>query len=168
MILTLPLVSPGVEAIVTARRLSHRQRVLVTAADSLFFESLVNLIGSMHRWEPEVTIVAFDLGLTARQHEQLAAYCRVEVRRFPWEAYPGHLRPEHRNYGWKAHLVLPCFGVGVKQPVGCAWQAVLILALVREDPSRLVFYQAPNDPPTFPGCFPSAPDAHVVHARGGP
>jgi len=91
--------------VVAAARTTGRKRVLVTAANELFFESLVNLIGSVHHWEPELDIIAYDLGLTPPQHHRLAQYCRVKLRRFPWGEHPRHLRPEYRNYGWKVPSV---------------------------------------------------------------
>jgi len=99
---------------------SSLPRVLVTAADALFFPSLANLIGSVHVWEPDLPIIVFDLGLEPGQRAQLQQCCAVTLRTFEWSRYPPHVRPQARTYAWKA---------------------ALILQVVEEAPDRAVFYE---------------------------
>jgi len=103
-----------------SRQQGEPDRILVTAADSFFFESLMNLVGSLHTWEPDLEILVFDLGLSMAQQNQVKTWCHTTLRRFDWKRYPRHVHPQYRNYGWKA---------------------ALILEVVKEKPRSLVFYE---------------------------
>ncbi len=52
--------------------------VILTAANEHFFDRMVNMIGSVHHWEPTLKVVAFDLGMTKKQVKLVQRMCNTE------------------------------------------------------------------------------------------
>lgn len=80
---------------------------LVTAANDAYFDSVVTLIASVHRWgEPFHSIHVFDLGLSAAHQEFLARLKGVQVRQLHPErlAFPEMLHP--KGYAWKVPMMM--------------------------------------------------------------
>ncbi|KAL6757879.1 hypothetical protein V8C86DRAFT_2612716 [Haematococcus lacustris] len=78
--------------------------VIVTGATASFFDRLSNMVGSVHVWEPTQRVIVYDLGFSQTQLAKMMCWRNVEVRRFPYEKYPDHVR-DVRNYAFKT-LVL--------------------------------------------------------------
>lgn len=76
-----PLSSPHIyssTAIKSLEILEEEEVVIVTAGNQHFFDRLENLIGSVHLWEPKLTIVVYDLGLTSKQISVLKRMCNIQ------------------------------------------------------------------------------------------
>ena len=97
--------------------------VIVTACNgNKYFKRLINFIGSVHYWEPDMQIKFYDLGLTPgsnrlsseqkfclfcflfikfkealnlsfiEQRQNVSNWHNVEVRDVPWNEFPAHAR----------------------------------------------------------------------------
>jgi hypothetical protein len=62
--------------------------VVVTYVSSLYFPRLLNLLGSIHTWEPTQRVVVYDLGCSQQQIVQMQCMDNVEVRPFNFSAFP--------------------------------------------------------------------------------
>jgi len=100
--------------------------VIGTGANSRYWDRLLNLIGSLHFWEPNLKIVAFDLGLEQEQRDFLKTSVRnVQYRAFPLDsAYLQHLS----SYQFKAVVVRTLFLEYGKQLYGCLMFRVITVA----------------------------------------
>ena len=79
--------------------------VAVTSLSSNHFSEARGYFGSLQRFYPRLKIVVYDIGLNDRERTTLRTYCNVaEVRRFPFEKYPRHVRSLHL-YSWKPLVV---------------------------------------------------------------
>jgi hypothetical protein len=67
--------------------------VVVTYVSSLYFSRLLNLLGSLHTWEPHQRVVVYDLGCTQEQIGRMQCMDNVEVRPFNFSAVPSHGQP---------------------------------------------------------------------------
>eukprot|EP00124_Ichthyophonus_hoferi_P002109 Ihof_evm9s132 gene=Ihof_evmTU9s132 len=78
------------------------EMVIVTAADDSFFQSLTNMIGSIHFWNKDKPIIVYDLGLTTEMREAIGSWCNVELR-WPGGVPPTFARHIHipKIYAWK-------------------------------------------------------------------
>jgi tetratricopeptide (TPR) repeat protein len=79
---------------------SSRGLVLVSSANSLYFDCLSNLVGSVQLREPAMRIAIYDLGLDDLERAVAAAWRNAEVTPFPFDRHPPHVR-NLRNYAWK-------------------------------------------------------------------
>jgi len=66
---------------------------LVTAADSDWFSELQNFVGSVHFWEPRMSIAVYDLGLIPSQLQEIATWRNVVV----WPFYESCAHVESSN-----------------------------------------------------------------------
>ena len=73
---------------------------IVTAASSLYFDRLVNLVGSIHAWSPATRIIIYDIGLTHKQANLVACWTNTDVVPFPFEEYPPHVK-DLSTFAWK-------------------------------------------------------------------
>ena len=73
---------------------------MVSSANSLYFQCLSNLVGSIQLREPALNITIYDMGLDALEHLVASSWVRVSVVRFPFADYPPHVS-NLRNYAWK-------------------------------------------------------------------
>ena len=62
--------------------------VVVTYVSSLYFPRLLNLLGSIHTWEPTQRVVVYDLGCSQEQIVQMQCMDNIEVRPFNFSAFP--------------------------------------------------------------------------------
>ena len=53
--------------------------VIVTAANDLYFQGLVNLVGSIHYWAPECEILVYDLGLNDLNKQEVTNWTNTVV-----------------------------------------------------------------------------------------
>ena len=84
----------------------HGQNLrIVTAADPHYFINLINLIGSVHFWEPDLKITVYSMNLAKSQIERLMKLKNVLVRRLPLEILPPHFSVFH-TYAFKPFLFL--------------------------------------------------------------
>ena len=73
---------------------------MVSSANSLYFQCLSNLIGSIQLREPALNITIYDMGFDALESLVASSWERVTVVRFPFAEYPQHV-VNLRNYAWK-------------------------------------------------------------------
>ena len=71
---------------------------LVTFASAVYYTRLLNLIGSVHLWEPTLRLVVYDLGFTQPQVLELQCIQNLEVRPFNFTAYPPHVKNLFQYY----------------------------------------------------------------------
>ncbi|GLC56016.1 hypothetical protein PLESTB_001055600 [Pleodorina starrii] len=74
---------------------------VVTGCSASFMDRLENLVASLQYWAPYTRVVVYDLGFTSEQLGQIRCWRETELRRFPWERFPAHLR-DLRTYAFKA------------------------------------------------------------------
>ena len=78
--------------------------VAVTSLSSNHFAEAQDNFGSLQKYFPRTKIIVYDLGLTESERRQLTTYCNVELRNFPFEKYPDHVR-DLVTYAWKPLVV---------------------------------------------------------------
>lgn len=76
--------------------------ILVTSCDSSkYFARLANLIGSAQYWEPDLSVVVYDLGFTASDRALVESWRNViAVHDVPFDQLPSHFR-HLRQFAWK-------------------------------------------------------------------
>jgi hypothetical protein len=72
--------------------------VIVTGADTKYYNALINLIGSVHFWDSSRNILVFDLGLSVEQLETIIVMDRVKVEQ-------SLIKTDLKNYAWKAQCI---------------------------------------------------------------
>ncbi|CAH1801273.1 unnamed protein product [Owenia fusiformis] len=78
---------------------------IVTAADCRYFSGLIEFVASIHYWEPNMTVIVYDLGLQPEQKKEAESWCNVQINALPVNT-PDHIKKESRKrFSWKA-LVL--------------------------------------------------------------
>jgi hypothetical protein len=86
--------------------------VRVTAATANHFDELQGLLKGVHtHFNPvahnneNVSVIVYDIGLFDSQRDLLRQYCKnCEVRVFPFDNYPQHVRDVH-GYSWKPIII---------------------------------------------------------------
>ena len=80
-----------------------KRLVVATGISSNHYqEAMAGLIGSVQRMMPKTKIIVYDLGLTAKQRDNVRRICDVELRTFNFPKYPDHVSPRTlNNYAWK-------------------------------------------------------------------
>lgn len=73
---------------------------MVSSANSLYFQCLSNLIGSIQLRQPTLNITVYDMGFDPLEHLAASSWARVTVIKFPFHEYPPHVS-NLRNYAWK-------------------------------------------------------------------
>ncbi|KXZ54237.1 hypothetical protein GPECTOR_5g328 [Gonium pectorale] len=73
---------------------------VVTGCSATFVDRLENLVGSLQYWAPGAALVVYDLGFSSEQLAEMRCWSGVELRRFPWESFPSHVR-ELTTYAFK-------------------------------------------------------------------
>jgi hypothetical protein len=76
-------------------RLRKAKAVIVSAADTKYYNALKNLIGSVQFWDSTRNMVVFDLGLQPSERAELAKIDRLLVLDSP-------IKQDLKNYAWKA------------------------------------------------------------------
>ena len=73
--------------------------VLTATSENHWLESL-DAIASVQNIMPDMKIIMMDIGMSANQIEQLQRLRNVEVRKFPFDSFPPHVR-RLEVYSWK-------------------------------------------------------------------
>lgn len=83
-----------------------RRLRFATAASANHGMSLIQLLKSVRKWEPNTPIAVYDLGLGSHHLAQLSSL-GFTVTRFPFEDYPSHLDVSVNagEYAWKPAIV---------------------------------------------------------------
>ncbi|KAJ8035356.1 hypothetical protein HOLleu_22555 [Holothuria leucospilota] len=82
----------------------YNRLVLVTACSSDHYNEAMGFIGSAQKQMPGKKIIVYDLGLNQRMREKMKSLCHVELRSFPFQAYPPHVGSLH-TYAFKPILI---------------------------------------------------------------
>ncbi|MAB55748.1 MAG: hypothetical protein CMN93_07725 [Synechococcus sp. CPC35] len=72
---------------------------IATAANSVYFRGLTNLVGSLHFWDSDRPIHIFNLGLQTRQISQIETWERVYLQ---WRTYKDN---KPKRYAWKPQVL---------------------------------------------------------------
>jgi hypothetical protein len=83
---------------------SWGMEAFVTAASSSYFDALENLIGSIHKFHPNIPTFIYDLGLTKEQGAQLQTFKNCLLYPFAFDQYPPHVR-NVSNFAWKPLVI---------------------------------------------------------------
>ncbi|XP_071511341.1 uncharacterized protein [Diadema antillarum] len=78
----------------------YDQFAIVSAFSDNHYREALPFIASAQKKMPEKKIIIYDLGIKATTLRSVKKLCNVEVRPFPWNSYPEHVRNLH-NYAWK-------------------------------------------------------------------
>jgi hypothetical protein len=76
----------------------------VTGASENHAQPLLRLLASIAVCEPSAPVIVWDLGLTEGQRIALACLPKIDLRRFPFERYPGHVA-RLDCFAWKPLLI---------------------------------------------------------------
>lgn len=82
--------------------------VIATGADHSHAKSLVQLLESLARYEPETSVIVWDLGLTHDDIETIKSANKLaRIERFKFDEYPRHFRMEVNagEYAWKPAII---------------------------------------------------------------
>ena len=58
------------------------------------------MVASVQKFLPNTKLIVYNIGLTNDERKTVSTYCNVELRRFPFELYPPHVK-ELLTYAWK-------------------------------------------------------------------
>ncbi|XP_041353474.1 uncharacterized protein LOC121371555 isoform X2 [Gigantopelta aegis] len=87
---------------------SEKKIVMVTAATSEYFYRSQGLLQELHekvlRYYNNVFLIYYDLGLHPCERRLIEKYCRCEVKDFPFEIFPAHVK-HTKNYAWRPLLI---------------------------------------------------------------
>ncbi|KAI6185751.1 Protein of unknown function DUF1647 domain containing protein [Aphelenchoides besseyi] len=78
--------------------------VFVTSVSTTHFRELRNFVKTIRTHYPKSKIVIFDIGLQAKEIEELKSWCLVEYRRFDFSKYPPHVK-KIMNYSFKLAII---------------------------------------------------------------
>lgn len=78
--------------------------VVVSACDAAYASRELNMIASVQYWSPQSKIIIYDLGMNEKQREAIAGACNVQLRTFPFDRYPLHVRVL-KKYAWKPIII---------------------------------------------------------------
>ena len=82
----------------------YKHMVIATSFSSNHFEEAKDMIASVQKCFPNKTIIVYDLGLKPNHKTEVSSYCNVELRPFPFDEYPPHVKQLH-NFAWKPIIV---------------------------------------------------------------
>ena len=69
------------------KKIKTTNYVIVTASDKQFFDSLIQLLSSINKYEPNSKIIVYDIGLEQNQIRELNEKFTVEYREFLFHNY---------------------------------------------------------------------------------
>ena len=78
--------------------------VVITYSSGLYFDRMMNLIGSLHYFEPGQVIWVYDLGMTLAQRQQVECISFVRLMDIPLGTLPLHVSNLF-NYAWKIAIL---------------------------------------------------------------
>lgn len=82
----------------------YNDLVIVTACSQQYFPRLRNLIGSIHFWEPKLSIIVYDIGLTSELVDEVMTWKNVELKEFDFGNYPPYVSFIW-NFAWKIFII---------------------------------------------------------------
>ena len=86
------------------------ERVIATGANSLYYGSLINLLGSIFRRFPDIdAILVYDLGMSLIERTILRGIKKVVLKQVP-EFCPHYLEIEH--FAWKTAAICDALSIG--------------------------------------------------------
>jgi len=84
---------------------------IVTGSDHIFFDSLLQLIENIKKYESSSNLIVYDLGMETKQFENIKQkYPEVNLKTFDFSQYPEFvgIRDEHNklgHYAWKSAII---------------------------------------------------------------
>ena len=94
----------------------HKDLVIVTASDENFFESLLQFIDSVMKYEPKALLIIYNLGMSDEQIKELSMIKKqnTQIIDFEFSKYPDFVnsRDEFNKlgaYAWKSAIINDCF-----------------------------------------------------------
>tara|TARA_B100001029_G_scaffold18309_1_gene12184 strand:- start:446 stop:1699 length:1254 start_codon:yes stop_codon:yes gene_type:complete len=112
ILLDLLLISYAVvNNLVKYRKLYKEDISIVTASDNIFFDSLLQLIKNLYKFEENLKITVYDIGLEISQKSKLLSdFKNVDYKKFNFSDYPNFLseRDEYKKlgyYAWKSVII---------------------------------------------------------------
>lgn len=79
--------------------------IIVTGADYSHFKESLNMVRNLtngvRQTHKEIRLIYFDLGLSSYQRQQMRAICDCDLRLFPFNDFPPHVRIL-QGYAWKS------------------------------------------------------------------
>lgn len=116
--------------------------VIVTAANAGFYGVTQGLLKSIHELllpkYKDLKIIYYDLGLQASQHNELVKYCKCEVRKFPFDEFPPHVK-RLKTYTWKPIIIQQLL-----MEFGFVWWADSSVRFITDDLDRALDYSRDN------------------------
>lgn len=98
------------------RKKIHKDLVIVTASDENFFESLLQFIDSVMKYEPKALLIIYNLGMSDEQIKELSKIKKqnTQIIDFEFSKYPVFVnsRDEFNKlgaYAWKSAIINDCF-----------------------------------------------------------
>jgi len=87
--------------------------VIATAVSEAYLDRVLNLIGSIHFYEPNIKIVVYDIGLSLNQAKQLICLKNVELVPFisALETFPLTFSKDIDSYSWKSFVISHAYTV---------------------------------------------------------
>lgn len=85
---------------------------IVTGADSSHFKSLINLLNSIQKFEPETPVSIWDLGFTDNEISLInSSYPSYSISKFDYSKYPNHfnIKVKAGEYAWKPTIIFEEF-----------------------------------------------------------
>ena len=78
--------------------------LVVSAISSNHYNEEQDMIATAQHFFPNSRIIIYDIGLKQTEINTLKKYCNVEVRTFPFDKYPPHVKNLH-TYAWKPLII---------------------------------------------------------------
>ena len=93
------------------KKLYKKEIQIVTASDNIFFESLCQLIRNLKKYEEDIQIIIYDIGLEREQKSKLLSEFKdIKYKEFNFSNYPVFIgkRDEYKklgHYAWKSIII---------------------------------------------------------------
>ena len=92
----------------TPIKTSPHDMVIVTGADTVYFQALKNFAGSLKYWGPQYPLVVYNLGMTNEELDKVRSWSNLLALKWPNgipSTYPDHVRDNLKNYAWKPIVI---------------------------------------------------------------
>lgn len=93
------------------RQFYQKNVTIVTGSDHIFFDSLIQLIENIEKYESSSNLIVYDLGMEIKQIETIKQnYPKIILKPFEFSQYPEFvgIRDEHNklgHYAWKSAII---------------------------------------------------------------
>ena len=93
------------------RQFYQKNITIVTGSDHIFFDSLIQLIENIKKYESSSNLIVYDLGMEIKQIETIKQkYPKIKLKPFEFSQYPEFvgIRDEHNklgHYAWKSAII---------------------------------------------------------------